>query len=136
MDTKRIIAKDVESPADGTPVGLRTPFVSSTDGSVKELSPGQRWSVTRKREVVLRILRGESIDALSRELGVEIYRLECWRENALSGIDNGLKKRNKEPIKGELNEAMRRIGELTMENELLWKRVRTPGPLAKRRSKQ
>ena len=30
----------------------------------------------RKREVVLRVLRGESLDALSRELGVEIYRLD------------------------------------------------------------
>ena len=29
---------------------------------------------------------------------------------------------------------MRRIGELTMQNELLWQRVRKPGPLAKRRS--
>ena len=28
------------------------------------------------------------------------------------------------------------IGELSMENELLWVRVRRPGPLAKRRSKK
>jgi transposase len=36
------------------------------------LAPGQRWSVGRKREVV----RGESIENLSRELGVPSYRLE------------------------------------------------------------
>ena len=30
----------------------------------------------RKREVVLRLLRGEPVDALSRELGVESYRVE------------------------------------------------------------
>jgi len=29
---------------------------------------GQRWSRNRKREVVLRLLRGESLGALSREL--------------------------------------------------------------------
>ncbi|SDD68230.1 hypothetical protein SAMN05661003_12126, partial [Desulfuromonas thiophila] len=32
------------------------------------LAEGQRWSAARKREVVLRLLRGESVDALSREL--------------------------------------------------------------------
>jgi transposase len=98
------------------------------------LAEGQRWSAGRKREVVLRMLRGESVDALSRELNVEIYRLEQWREKALSGIDESLKKRQNHPIQAELNQAMRRIGELTMENELLWERVRKPGPLTKRRS--
>jgi hypothetical protein len=54
-------------------------------------APGQRWSAARKREVVLRMLRGEPLDALSRELGIEIYRLEKWREKAFSGIDAALK---------------------------------------------
>jgi hypothetical protein len=98
------------------------------------LVEGQRWSAARKREVVLRMLRGESVDALSRELGIEIYRLEQWLEKALNGIDVSLKQRQNDPIQAELNQAMRRIGELTMENELLWQRVRKPGPLAKRRS--
>jgi hypothetical protein len=98
------------------------------------LAEGQRWSAARKREVVLRLLRGESVDALSRELGIEIYRLEQWREKALAGIDESLKQRQNDPLQSELNHAMRRIGELTMENELLWERVRKPGPLAPRRS--
>ena len=29
------------------------------------LAPGQRWSASRKRDVVLRLLRGESLEALS-----------------------------------------------------------------------
>jgi hypothetical protein len=82
------------------------------------------------------MLRGEPIEALSRELGVEIYRLEDWKEKALSGIDTGLKTRINDPLQDELNVAMRRIGELTMENELLWRRVRSSGPLPKRRSKK
>jgi len=98
------------------------------------LAEGQRWSAARKREVVLRLLRGESVDGLSRELSIEIYRLEQWREKALAGIDESLKMRQNDPLQAELNQAMRRIGELTMENELLWERVRKPGPLAKRRS--
>ena len=41
-------------------------------GEAGPLAPGQRWSVGRKRDVVLRLLRGESLEALSREVGVEI----------------------------------------------------------------
>ena len=36
------------------------------------LAPGQRRSVAREREVVLRLLRGESVELLSRELGVPL----------------------------------------------------------------
>jgi len=108
---------------------------NSTNETVSgALAKGQRWSAGRKREVVLRMLRGESVEALSRELSVEIYRLEQWREKALSGIDSSLKERQGDPAQAELDQAMRRVGELTMENELLWQRVRKPGPLAKRRS--
>jgi transposase-like protein len=121
--------------AGGMQGGRRPTGVPPADGAVVgPLAPGQRWSVARKREVALRLLRGESVDALSRELGVEIYRLEKWREKALSGIDAALKEREGDPVQAELDAAMKRIGELTMQNELLWQRVRKPGPLAKRRS--
>jgi len=134
MVNKKNDDKHVAPPAGETEGGRRPTGVSPAGGTVGPLAQGQRWSVGRKREVVLRMLRGESVEALSRELGIEIYRLDRWREKALNGIDNGLKKRKNDPRQGELNSAMRRIGELTMENELLWKRVKNPGPLAKRRS--
>ena len=34
-----------------------------------------RWSANRKIDVVLRLLRGESIEDVSREVGVEVHRL-------------------------------------------------------------
>lgn len=34
------------------------------------------WSANRKKEVLLFLLRAESIDVLSRELGIQTYRLE------------------------------------------------------------
>ena len=74
------------------------------------------------------------MELLSRELGVEVYRLEKWRDAALAGMEEALKARNGDPLKGELDNALK--GELTMENELLWARVRRPGPLAERRSKK
>ena len=86
--------------------------------------------------MALRLLRGEPIDSLSRELGVEVYRLEKWRDKALAGMDAGLKEREGDPVSDQLDAAMRRIGELSMENELLRARIERPGPLAGRRSKR
>ena len=103
------------------------------------LAAGQRWSAGRKREVVLRLLRGESLEALSREVGVEIYRLEEWRERALAGLELGLKARQGEPLAEALDAAKRHIGELSMEIELLRERARAAEkrlPLAMRRSRR
>ena len=97
------------------------------------LGPNQRWTVTRKREVALRLLRGEPMDALSRELGVEIHRLEEWKNKALAGIDASLRERDGDPLEKELQSARGKIGELMMDNELLREKMRKPGPLAKGR---
>jgi transposase len=127
--------KNLVPEAGATEGGRRPTGVAPADGvTTGGLAPGQRWSVARKRDVVLRLLRGESVEAISRELGIEIYRLEQWRDKGLSGIDAALKQREGDPVQAELDAAMRRVGELTMQNELLWQRVRKPGPLAKRRS--
>ena len=83
---------------------------------------------------MLRLLRGEPVEALSRELGVEIYRLEAWREKALAGMDAGLKARHNDPLEDKLNEATRRIGELVMENELLRRERELRRPLGRKRS--
>lgn len=102
---------------------------------VGPLAPGQRWSVARKREVVLRLLRGESVEFLSRELGVPIFKLEQWRQKADAALDGALKEREAETASTELAAAMRRIGELSMEVELLRTCIERPGPLARRRSR-
>ena len=94
---------------------------------------------SRKRDVVLRLLRGESLEALSREAGVEIYRLDAWRERAMAGLELGLKDRHGEPVAEVLDAAKRHIGELSMEIELLRERARAAEqrlPLAMRRSRR
>ncbi len=93
----------------------------------------QRWSKRRKMEVVLRLIRGEPLDGLSREVKVEISRLEAWRNRALHGMETSLKEREGDPLQAQLDEVNRRLGELTMENELLRiKANRTPGFLSGR----
>ncbi len=106
------------------------------DAVVGPLGPGQRWSVMRKREVVLRLLRGESLEALSRELAIEIHRLQRWRDRALTGIDESLREREGDPLQGELDAAIKRVGELSMENELLREKIRPAGPLVFGRSRR
>ena len=69
-------------------------------------------------------------------LGVEIFRLEQWREKAIGGIDASLKQRKGDPVQAELDSAMKRIGELTMQVELLEAKTETFGPLGRRRSRR
>jgi hypothetical protein len=98
------------------------------------LGPNERGSARRKRDVVLRLLRCEPADTLSRELGVEIYRLEQWREKALLGIDEAMRDRTGDPLEAELDVAKRHIGELSMENELLRRERDLRRPLSGKRS--
>jgi len=118
--------------------GARRATVDSTGGAapVGPLGPGQRWSPGRKRDLVLRLLRGESVEALSRELGVDRYRLAKWKERALGAIEASLRERGGDPVQVELDDALRRIGELSMENELLRERCKTASPLAWGRSRR
>ena len=99
------------------------------------LAPGQRWSVARKRDVVLRLLRGESAELLSRELGLPIFKLEQWRQKAEAALEGALKERETDPADGQLAAAMQRIGELCREVEVLRAKLERSTPLGRRRSR-
>ena len=49
------------------------------------LGRGGRMSRQRKRDAVLRLLRGEDIDTVSRALGVTAATLSAWRDAFLAG---------------------------------------------------
>jgi transposase len=84
---------------------------------------GPRWSAGKKMDVVLRLLRGEKLEELSRELGVEAHRIAAWRDEFMEGGKSSLKgKRTVSEEDRRLRDAERKIGELTLENEI-WKRV-------------
>ena len=122
--------KDASRVAPGSLEGARS-ATGSEPGAAAEV---KRWSAGRKKEVVLRLLRGEPVDALSREVSVPIYKLEQWRDRALAGIDAGLRERENDPVERQLDEANRRLGELVMEVEILQKERRAKRPLVGRRS--
>ena len=79
----------------------------------------KRWSVKEKQRVVLRLLRGESLDVVAREEGVPAQRLVEWRDSFLAGGRESLKARPGNPVERQLKEAQAKIGELTMKLELL-----------------
>ena len=60
------MSKEREPASGAPPVALRAP-----SGAPEERRDGRgRWSARRKMAAVLRLLRGEDLEALSRELGV------------------------------------------------------------------
>src|SRR5262252_4956766 len=82
-----------------------------------EVELPERWSVQRKTELVLRLLRGEALDAVSRESQVPAHELEAWKRVFLDQGARGLKTRS-DPEERELTLARAKIGELMMRLEL------------------
>jgi transposase-like protein len=97
-----------------------------------------RWSSQRKTEVVLRLLRGEALDALSRELGVTAATLAQWRDQFLAAGQAGVRSRPTDARDEDLARLRAKIGEVTMENELLRERAQRAEaghPFGSRRSR-
>jgi hypothetical protein len=96
-------------------------------------------SAGRKQEAVLRILRGEDLELVSRELGVTAADLSGWRDSFLFAGATSLKSRPEDSRDRELRTMKEKIGELTMANELLEtkiERMEAGRPLGRRRSRK
>jgi putative transposase len=78
---REVRVEAVEEPRCGAPSGE------------PEASREVRWSARRKEQVVLRLLRGESLDLLARETGQPAGRIAGWREEFLEAGREGLKSR-------------------------------------------
>ena len=102
-------------------------------------TPRRRMSAGRKREAVLRLLRGEDLELVSRELGVTAAELSGWREAFLAAGEVSLKSRPADARDAEIGRLKEKVGELTMANELLGakvERLEAGRPLARRRSRR
>ena len=102
---------------------------------------GGRMSRQRKRDAVLRLLRGEDLELVSRALGVTAATLSGWRDVFLAGGEASLATR---PLDGEAFESGRlkaKLGEMLLERELLEAKItaleaRGSGPLARARPRR
>ena len=69
-------------PASGAPQRARR----ATGGAPEERQDGRgRWSSKCKTAAILRLLRGEDLETLSRELGVTAATVSHWRDQFLDG---------------------------------------------------
>jgi len=75
------------------------------------------------------------VERLSRGLCVEVYCLKTWPEKAMSGMEKSLKERKGDPLQAEPDTAMKRIGDLTMQVEMLEAKMDKFVPSARRRSR-
>ena len=99
----------------------------------------RRMSAGRKQSAVLRLLRGEDLELLSRELGVTAAELTGWRDTFLAAGEAALKTRPADGRDVEIGRLKAKVGELTMANELLdakIDRLETHRPLGRRRSRR
>jgi transposase-like protein len=109
------------------------------EGSTNGWKKPERFSARQKTEVVLRLLRGEALDLLSRELGIPAARIATWREAFLDAGQEAMKKHALDSRDREIGRLHEKLGESTMEIELLREkigRLETHHPLPHRRSRR
>jgi hypothetical protein len=101
-----------------------------------EVSREVRWSARREEQVVLCLLRGESLDLLAREAGQPAGRIAGWREEFLAAGREGLKSRPALEGERRLVDAQRKVGELQLEVDILRALLEKKGsPPSPRRSR-
>src|SRR3954449_12207491 len=99
----------------------------------------RRMSARRKQDAVLRLLRGEDLEVLARQLGVTAAELSGWRGAFLAAGEVSLKPRPADARAAEIGRLKEKVGDLAMANELLEakiERLETARPLARRRSRR
>lgn len=83
----------------------------------------QRWTAKRRAALVISLLKGETTTAeAARRHGLKVAEVEEWRDRFLLGAENALRARPKEDEalrEEELNRYKRKLGELTMDLEIL-----------------
>ena len=110
-------------------------MVAETTGAA---GPGRggRMSRQRKRDAVLRLLRGEDLETVSRGLGVTAATLTAWRDAFLAAGEASLTSRPADGAELESERLKARLGEMLLQRELLEAKIAAleeGRPLARRR---
>ena len=121
---------------EGAPACART-----ADAGAPSISAGpeRRFSARRKLAAATRLLRGEPLETVARELNVTVARLSEWRDRALVAAETAMKGRERDSRDEELPRLRAKLGEVTMANELLEQKIAAlegGRPLARRRPRR
>src|SRR2546428_13616285 len=107
----------------------------ATGGAPEERRDGRgRWSAKRKFAAVLRLLRGEDLETLSRELGVTAATLSGWRGQVLEGCEGNLRAREADLENEETHRLKSLAADTNLSKELQgakMHRMATARPLAR-----
>ena len=114
---------------------------AETSGIGAIAAPGRerRMTAGRKRDAVLRLLRGEPLEIVARELSVTAADLSAWRDVFLEAGGMSLKARPWDDRDETIDRLHSKLGEVLMDNELLYskiERLEAGAPFAARRSKR
>jgi transposase len=86
--------------------------------------PGSgRWSSSRKRSVILELLRGADLETTSRKHRVTIATLTAWRDRFLAGGEASLKSRETDEEDEEKRRLKSVVANVSIENELLREKI-------------
>ena len=97
----------------------------------------KRWSSLRKADVVRRLIAGETLEALSREMNVPVHKLAQWRDQAYQALESAFSSRDTDPRDTQIRHLTSKIGQMTMDAELREEkiaRLEDGRPLAMRRT--
>ena len=120
MERMPVRALEIDGPAGPDAEGARR----ATGVAAEERRDGRgRWSAKRKFAAVLRLLRGEDLETLSRELGVTAATLSSWRDQFLEGGAANLKAREADVDNEETQRLKSLVADLSMSNELLREKI-------------
>ncbi len=114
---------------------------TSDIGAVAAPGRERRMTAVRKRDAVLRVLRGEPLEIVAREHAVTAADLSGWRDGFLDAGSASLKSRARDDRDATIKRLRTKVGELTMDSELLHakiERLEAGGgtPFAVRRSRR
>lgn len=86
----------------------------------------KRWNGKRKAEVAIALLRGESLEEVSRATGQPAHVLRSWKEAFLEGgaaaFREGDSARERQ-LEAENRQLKTKLGEVVMDNDLLYQKV-------------
>ena len=111
-------------------------------GAAAALGRERRMTAGRKRDAVLRLLWGEPLEIVARELAVTAADLSAWRDSFLEAGAASLKSRARDDRDETIDRLRTKVGELTMDSELLQAKIERleagggSGPFGARRSKR
>ena len=108
-------------------MGRKNGKAGAPEGAPGGTKNGGRFSARRKAEAVLRLLRGEELDTLSRELGMTAATLSGWRDEFLRAGQTGLKSRKSSAWEERERDLLAKIGDLSMENEIFRQTFKVKG---------